>query len=252
MNPALTQTVQIQIAECDINGRWRPAVAQGKLLDIGEVNATSYGLSYKDMMKRGMCWVLYRQHLRFLQTANVFGLPKALDKMNVTTWPGTVEGPIFPRYFIIEKEDGIRIGEAVTSWVLINVETRRPLRPSVLEGQMPQCDELTQPMALPGMLRIVNAKCVEERTVRYSDIDINGHMNNAKYLDWVCDILPLDKMRTQSICEWQVNYISEALPGERLALYLLEEKTHAYVQGKKMSDGRMAFEAKVVYGNTFP
>lgn len=222
--------------------RWRPAIAQAKLLEIGEENAVSFNLAYQEMMKRNMCWVLYRQHLRYHH------IVRALDAIKVTTWPGVVEGPIIPRFFILEKEDGTRVGEAVTSWVLINVETRRPLRPSVLEGELPENQGLTPPMPLPSTLRIENAQCVEERTVRYSDVDINGHMNNAKYLDWVCDMLPMAKIRAQGICEWQVNYISEALPGERLALSLLEGPAHAFVQGKKQSDGRVAFEAKIVYG----
>lgn len=237
----LSKTIDVQISDCDANGRLRPSVAQSKLLEVGEQQAGQFGVSYAELLRRDMCWVLYRQHSRFRR------MPKAFQSIRATTWPGMIAGPVFPRFFVLEQ-DGERIGEAVTSWVLIQVSNRRPLRPSVLEGQLPQSPE-SEPLPLPGMLRIENARQVLERTVRYSDVDINGHMNNAKYLDWACDLLPFERLRERGICEWQINYTSETLPGETLALSLLEEGDAAYVQGKKTHDGRVAFEAKMMYVN---
>ena len=237
----LSKTIEIQISDCDLSGRLRPSVAQCRLLELGEEQASSFGLSYSELLKRGMLWVLYRLHI------NLRAVPKAYDAIRITTWPGVIEGPVFPRFFTLEK-GGKRIGEAVTTWVLIDVSSRRPLRPSVLEGQLPQARNIPDPLPLPGMLRIENARHVTDRPVHYSDIDINGHMNNAKYLEWICDILPLERMRAAGICEWQINYIAEALPGERLSLFLLEDALGASVLGKKENDGRLAFEAKVTYG----
>lgn len=238
---ALTKKIEVLVSDCDIGGRWRPSVAQIKLQELGEENATSFGLPYGELLRRGMCWVLYRQQI------NLRVIPKALDVVYATTWPGVVAGPIFPRYYTLEK-DGLRIGEAVTTWVLIDVESRRPLRPAVLEGQVPQVRDIPEPMPLPSMLRIENAQQVLERKVQYGDIDVNGHMNNAKYTDWVCDILPIDRLRASGIRGWQVNYIAEALPGECLVLSILEEADATYVQGKKTHNGRVAFDAKVWYG----
>lgn len=246
MKSELTKTIIIQISDCDISGRWRPSAAQATLLGIGEENAMSLGLSYTEMLQRDMCWVLYRQQI------NLHQIPKALDEVKITTWPGAVEGPLFARCFILETEEGTRIGEAITSWVLINVKTRRPLRPSVLQGQLPENTDRVSPMPLPGVLRIENAQYVEERTVLYSDVDVNGHMNNARYLDWVCDILPLQTLRARGINQWQVNYIAEALPGEKLELSIREEADLCYIVGKKSVDGRTAFEAKIWYDHQSP
>jgi len=237
----LLKTIDIQISDCDLSGRWRPAAVQCKLLEMGEEQAASFGLSYAELLGRGMCWVLYRYRI------NLRAVPRAYDAVRATTWPGIVEGPIFPRYFTLEK-DGERIGEAVTAWVLIDVEKRRPLRPSALEGELPT-SEIPPPLPLPGALRIENAPHVTDRQVRYADIDIIGHMNNAKYLEWACDLLPLERLRRAGIRKWQINYVAEALPGETLSLFMREEADDAYILGRKGQDGRVAFEAKITYGD---
>lgn len=236
-----SKPIEIQVSDCDVCGRLRPSVAQSRLQELGEEHAAVFGLSYAELLKRDMCWVLYRHHTHFRR------VPKAPDIVRVTTWPGKIVGPVIPRFFTLEQ-DGMRVGEAVSSWVLIQVSNRRPLRPTVLEGQLPYAQNIPDPLPLPGMLRIENARHICDRQVQYSDVDINGHMNNTKYTEWICDLLPFERMRASGICDWQVHYISEALPGETLALSVLEEGDITYVQGRKTLDGRVAFEAKVSYG----
>ena len=56
------------------------------------------------------------------------------------------------------------------------------------------------------------------RTVRYSDLDVNGHMNNCRYMDWVSDTLPGSFHGSHRVSEFTVNYLSEAREGEELRL----------------------------------
>jgi len=235
------ETYTVSLSDCDASGRLRPSSLLIHVQEAGERHAASYGLSRAELVAQGMFWVLYRQRV-VMRSYPTFG-----DALRLTTWPGAVEGPVFPRYFCIERADGTLVCEAVTSWVLVNLQTRRPLRPSMLVTPIPVCAR-PAPLPLPGMLRLENARAVEKRPVRYSDLDINGHMTNTRYIDWVCDLLDLDALARRGLAEWQVNFIAEAKPGDLLELFLLEEGPETLVQGKRASDGRTVFEARAVLG----
>ena len=62
-------------------------------------------------------------------------------------------------------------------------------------------------------------------TVKYTDIDMNNHVNSMKYIQWVIDTLPIEKIK-KGIKKIDINYIKEALYGDELLIqhYSKEEK----------------------------
>jgi hypothetical protein len=73
-------------------------------------------------------------------------------------------------------------------------------------------------LAAPGSMALQNAPLQMRRTVRYSDLDVNGHMNNCRYMDWVSDTLPGTFHASHRVSEFTVNYLSEARESEELRL----------------------------------
>ena len=74
--------------------------------------------------------------------------------------------------------------------------------------------ELAVPQSLaPGQLRSSRS-----RTVCYTDLDRNGHMNNTRCLDWVYDLLPSEFHRAHPLREFTVCYFSEGREGQELTL----------------------------------
>ena len=49
-------------------------------------------------------------------------------------------------------------------------------------------EHLVGEQPLPGKCETGDYQLVETRKVRYSDIDLNGHLNNTKYIDYIVDI----------------------------------------------------------------
>lgn len=239
MPSELTNQRTVSISDCDANGHWRPSAIMVAMQELGEMHSSALGLSRSSLLGQGMAWILYRQHIEM----DVY--PTFLEEVKMTTWPGAIEGPIFPRYFLLERPDGTPIGRATTSWILMDINTRRPMRPSALPGSVPANTERQAPLPLPGMLRVSDASPLLERTVQYSDIDVNGHMNNTRYIDWVCDALPYDALLGKGLAAWQINYISEAKPGETLALSSREVEGSTQMLGKRLSDGATVFETSV-------
>ena len=53
----------------------------------------------------------------------------------------------------------------------------------------------------------------------YSDTDINGHVNNTRYADFVCDALRLEGLpRSRFLSELQIGYTAESRAGDVLTL----------------------------------
>jgi acyl-ACP thioesterase len=203
------------------------------------VHAAQLGASHASLVASGMFWAVYRQRVVMRE------YPGIGDDVRITTWPGVLHGPIFPRYFTFARPDGTPLGEAVTACILMDVVTRRPLRPNVLSREIPLNTVREAPLPLPGPLSMEGALPHSARVVRYSDLDLNGHMNNARYADWVCDALDLPTLCARGLRECQINYIAEARPEETLSLLSRDDGESTLILGKK-DDGRTAFEARVV------
>lgn len=242
MNVSYTITKTVRISDCDAAGRWRVSAILIDTQELAEIHAATLGLSRAFLIEKGMCWVLYRQQV-VMHRYPTFG-----EEVVLTTWPGKVEGPMFPRHYTITTPDGAPVGEIVTTWVLMDIHTRRPMRPSALPGTLPADESRKASLPLPGMLRITGAAPREDRVVRYSDLDVNGHMNNTRYIDWICDLLDLQTLHARGLASLQINYISEALGAETLTLATLADDAGGLlVQGTRASDGRTVFESAVSY-----
>ena len=55
-----------------------------------------------------------------------------------------------------------------------------------------------------------------ERTVRFTDLDVNGHMNNGRYLDWLADLLPSGFHEKHVIRDMTLGYVAEAREADAL------------------------------------
>jgi len=107
---------------------------------------------------------------------------------------------------------------AISLWVLMDPGSRAMILPGksgVTVNGMLRGSELTVPGSLvPGTM-----KNRSQRTVRYTELDSNGHMNNARYLDWLDDLLSAEFHARHIPAEFTVCYLSEARENETLDLH---------------------------------
>ena len=103
-----------------------------------------------------------------------------------------------------------------------------------------------------GELPLQLHKCREglasagEWTVRYSQCDLNGHLNNAFYLDLVCDALPLDVVRKGPVTFASINYHREVPMGETVEVFYAPSAEGWYIIGKH--NGQTSFESYLELG----
>lgn len=91
-----------------------------------------------------------------------------------------------------------------------------------------------------------NASLLAERPIWYSDIDGNGHMNNARYGAFVIDSLP-EAFRAHEFKDFKINYVNEAVLGENIKLYgsFNDSEKKAVVIGKQ--EDKICFESELAW-----
>lgn len=241
--PAIFEdTLSVQLFECDFERRWKPAAFFQHLIELGTRHAETLGWGYDAMLDGGFFWVNARMKMRF------FGYPRAGQSVRLRTWPKTIQQKIFfVRDFEVESESGQRLAAATCAFVVVNASTRRMSPLSALNIELP---ETAKRSALDEPLEKIAPLAETREALRvmpgYSAVDLLGHVNTSRYIEWLCDAFPFAMYREQQISWLQVTYEHEVLPGEEVSLRAGEYpggQGDWYVQGLKITNGTRAFEA---------
>jgi medium-chain acyl-[acyl-carrier-protein] hydrolase len=172
---------------------------------------------------------------------NVQRLPEYDSLVTLLSWPGKTMHLYFPRYFRLQDEKGKVLLDAVSLWVLIDEKTRSIVFPEDHGIEIPET--LTGfELPLPGRLRREETASSHSFTVPYSYVDLNGHMNNARYYDLAQDIMP-EELRRRKLASLSSEYIGEARLGDTLRAGCALSRDAFYVCGSTEKPiFRMKFE----------
>ena len=149
-------------------------------------SAEALGFGYEEATRLKQFWVLVRQSIK------AHRLPVWGEHLVIETWPRGVDGLwAFRDYNIRDQKGSVCIG-ATSSWMIMDANSHRPLKPEIVSGAMPWVIE-TKAIGETAS-KIVHEgswEIVDQRKVRFSDMDINGHMNNSRYVEWIADAIRL-------------------------------------------------------------
>ena len=176
-----------------------------------ELHSDSFSLTYDALAERGIFWAVIRHKIEITR------LPMESETVTVETWPMPTTRAAYPRSTVAYDEQGNVLFRSMCLWILMDLNNRSMLVPGKsgvnVEGFL-RGDELDIPKSLPPK----PLKKQTSRQVVFSDLDRNGHMNNARYLDWTQDLLSSDYHQDHPIKELTMCYINEALEGQKLGL----------------------------------
>ena len=199
----------VRYHELDGHGNIRVVTLLNYLQDVAGTHARRLGVSVADLRERGLIWVLSRIHLV------VDRYPRADEGVLVRTWPSTRQGLFSCREFELFDGQGKGTGRATTSWAVLDLITRRPVK---LEGHLPVYPLLSRRAVdddfatLPTLPPDSASRELPFRVLR-SDLDINHHVNNAIYAGWALETVP-DAVADSALVELEISFRSEVLYGE--------------------------------------
>ena len=124
----------------------------------------------------------------------------------------------YPRNVVAFDQAGNELFRTTSLWVLMDMESRAMILPGksgiTVDGILRGGE-----LSAPGSLAPVELAGMQERAVRFSDLDLNGHMNNCRYLDWAADLMPSQFHRDNELKEFTLGYLSEAREGDALRIH---------------------------------
>ena len=198
--------------ECDPWDRMTPGSVLRRVQDISIAQCEQKGLNEALYQKTQTTFLLAKLSL-------VIGrMPAVGERVRMETRAYGARRALYHRVTSLHAEDGAKLCEADSRWVLINTATRRIMRQPPEEFAHVYVDtpgeeehELSFPK--PGRLFPLG-----EVRASYTLCDRNGHVNNTKYADLVCDHLPLERLSQGMPKQMLLCYHSEIPLGSTFSL----------------------------------
>lgn len=199
----------IGYSETGPDGRLKVGSALNFLQDAAADHATLMGVSAADLMVRNLGWVLRQYHL-------IVGRhPAHGESMRISTWRHSHRRLYELREYGMDDESGTRIMHARSSWVLINLQSRKPLRLDRHLRSIEGGRDISWTFTLPPHPERVDHEITFP--VRRHDLDVNRHANNAVFIQWALDTLVPERADSFCLREIHALFIAEALEGDALA-----------------------------------
>ena len=248
MGKIYRQEIKIPCYDTDASQLLKPVSFMNYAQELANCHASELGFGYDDMIRTRTAWVLSRMHVKFT------GLPKWRDIVNLRTWHKGPERLFYIRDFrMTDREDRQELIAATTSWLVVNIDTRHLTRDALLDESSVCREDALSPSC--GKIRVPEdsgRRLAGTHKVSYSDVDMNGHANNAMYLVWAMDAVERETTFNKTLKEVKINFNHETRPGDEVGLYLscLEQdgEERYWVEGRVAgNDGPASFIVEMLF-----
>lgn len=227
----------------DFTGRLTLGVLGNHLLNCAGFHATDRGFGIATLNEDNYTWVLSRLAIELEE------MPYQYEKFSVQTWVENVYRLFTDRNFALLDKDGKKIGYARSVWAMINLNTRKPADLLALHGGSIVdyvCDEPC-PIGKPSRIKVTSAEPAATLTAKYSDIDINGHVNSIRYIEHILDLFPIEKYRAKRIRRFEMAYVAESYYGDELSFFMDDAGEDVYQVEVRKNGGEVVCRSKVEF-----
>ncbi len=236
-------TYPIRSYHGDLYGRLKPHFVLSFLEDMAWKNAEELGFGYTSLKEQGRFWALTRLSIGFDRW------PLWGEDLVLETEPLGVSGPFAIRRFGGSVTD-TPVFEASSAWVVLDGDTRRPLRPENVfsEEDLARFPGFT-PEQVPAKVGEIDAETPKairlSRTVpvTYTELDVNNHVNNAEFLRWAFSLIPPERLSERQVSSIDINFLSELVGSSSMELAGELRDSGAIVVG--VSAGKPVFRCKI-------
>lgn len=192
----------------------------------------------------GVAWVLVKMRVDLIRT------PKLGEAVTIETWPLEPGRLTYDRDYLVKDSKGNIIIKAISSWIIMNLDDRKIDKVQKVGISYPAnvkeraIDAKMKRLKATGPLDIAYTKMIG-----YSDVDFNGHLNNARYVDYIMDSFQVSEHKKYTINSMEVHFTNEALPGD--VITMKTDISHAlddgiYIEGTNNQTNETVFKSKTM------
>lgn len=213
-------------------------------LRIASLHAEAHGFGISYMMSHRRGWVLSRLAIELQER------PRSLQHYSIATWVSRIFRQFTERNFEFRDADGCIIGHGISTWALIDYETRQPVNLENLPNGGFQDAVLSEvpPIAPYSRIRVKEPSVSLHHHCGMTDLDINGHVNSIRYIDWVLDAFPLEWHKAHAVHRIEAAFGLEGYAGDEVDIIVETVGENAYAaEIKRQSDGATLVKVMLYY-----
>jgi len=239
--PLYTISRCIMDTDADIARRQKLSSMFGMFQDIAALHAENLGAAVDWLYRKlNLAWILMRVRVEIDQ------YPVLSQEVVIETWPQEPRA-LYERDYLIRDMAGKVLVRAASTWVIMNLGTREIKRDRFLDYfGLELIKDRALEKSIVRLRTMDRTKPVYAKEVKFSDVDYNVHVNNAKYVDFIMDCFSIEEHRERAIKAIEVHFINEIGPGETLKFRRKKvNERKDYVEGLRKTDGAYVFNALV-------
>ncbi|MBP1691476.1 MAG: acyl-ACP thioesterase [Bacteroidetes bacterium] len=218
--------IELKSYELDHRGEMPLWVVFRFLQEAAELNAVELGFDTETMLKQALTWMLVRLQLR------VGEVPAGRTIIKAESWPSGVESRFAMRDFRLYQQGAAEpFAVATSAWLLIDINRKRPVTvANVLKGDHLLHRERMIADAFPNINPSGHPDFGTDFRIRRSDLDMNDHVNNTHYVEWLAEAVPETVWREWSVLELDIEYKRAVQFGETVHIdtYAIDEATYLH------------------------
>ena len=217
-----SENFTVRAYEMDASGKASVITICNYLQEIAGNHATELGVAVDQLFKKNMTWVLSRLHVQ------IDRFPFWREKIRLDTWPSGRYGKFATREFLIFDQKDQLIVRGTSSWMILDLKNLRPITMPDFMLKIPIPDrerainDKFNKLPLP-----VKPRFEKQFSVRLSDLDINQHVNNTRYIEWALESIPLEIWQENQLSGLEIIFRAETKYGERVVVQT-EQANHTF------------------------
>lgn len=243
MNPIWESTVKVRAFDVDSKDRLKVNAIIDYFQDAASNDAERLKFGYSDFIPKGLTWVLSWAKFEFIN------YPKFMDEIKIQSW-GKKQHKLHSirDYLLLDFNDNI-ICRGTSAWLLLDVKSFRPKILTQLFPEIKMFDskdalfDLPQKIIPPG-----NLEKKYSTQIRYSDIDLNQHANNAKYIELMLDCFNKEFHQEHTIANLTVAFNAESKFDDKIQLssgLIDNQPLSHYVEAMNLTTDKRVFQAMI-------
>lgn len=227
----------------DFNGKLTLGVLGNHLLNCAGFHANDRGFGIASLNEENYTWVLSRLAIELED------MPNQYEEFSIQTWVESVYRLFTDRNFALINKDGRTIGYARSVWAMIGLNTRKPADLLGMHGGSITdyiCDKEC-PIDKPSRIKVDSRDAVAYHTAKYSDIDINGHVNSIRYIEHILDLFSIEYYQAMRIRRFEIAYVAESYYDDELRFFKEEAGANGYNIEIQKTSGETVCRSKVIF-----
>ena len=199
--------MKIPFDMADMNGHIKLPDVILLSLQVSGMQSIELGVSDKTILEEhNLVWIITDYDIEVVR------LPRFAEEITIETEALSYNRLFCYRRFTIYDEAGQELIHMMATFVLMDRDSRKvhAVEPEIVA---PYQSDFDKKLIRGPKYESLNEPISKDYHVRFYDLDMNGHVNNSKYLDWIFEVMGADFLTQYIPKRINLKYVKEVRPG---------------------------------------